>query len=158
MLFRRLARHKRKPDRKLKNRIHNYEISTNIKYPNFGYIILCLSMSLDVIKALDIGELAGHYSVWDRSKCRNFIAVNPSRYYLYIPKTASFYPVILMLHLIPRSSNHLSSSFYSTVGGGRSQNPSLVIDNASFYHSDRIKTFVLAQNSPSFDGAFIRLV
>jgi hypothetical protein len=52
---------KRKPNRKPKNRTHNYEISTNISYPNFGHIILCSSMSLDVIKGLDIGELAGHH-------------------------------------------------------------------------------------------------
>jgi hypothetical protein len=60
VLFRGLAGQKRKPNRKLKNRTHNYEISTNISYLNFGYIILYSSMSLDVIKGLDIDELAGH--------------------------------------------------------------------------------------------------
>jgi hypothetical protein len=61
VLFRKLAGQKRKHNIKPKNRILNYEISTSISFLSFGYIILCLFMNPDVIKGLDIGELASHY-------------------------------------------------------------------------------------------------
>lgn len=140
VVFPGLDRQNRTPSRKKKNIILNYEISTCISHMNFGRIILYLSMNPDVINGWEIGGLAGHHSACQSSECRNFIGANASRYCLHIFKTVSFCLVLPEVQLMLRSSNRFPRSFSSTVGGGRSENLAvLIIDNASFHHSNRIK-------------------
>jgi hypothetical protein len=61
VLFLGLAGPKRQPGRKPKNRMRNYETSTNTNDPSFVRITLFSLMNPDVISGWVIGGLVGHH-------------------------------------------------------------------------------------------------
>ncbi|KAJ5344403.1 hypothetical protein N7452_002407 [Penicillium brevicompactum] len=101
---------KRKPSREQKNRILNYEISTSISYRNLARIIWSLLMNRDVINAWDIDGLDG---------------VILSRIFKGSTDASFFESFIEQL--------------LQHCGKWPEPKSVLVMDNASFHHSDRIQ-------------------
>ena len=62
VLFLGLARPKRQPGRKLKNKTLNYEIFTSINYPSFVRTTLFSLINLDAINGWAIGGLVSYHS------------------------------------------------------------------------------------------------